>query len=482
MKDMGVRDEAGSSPFHQLLADLLEAKGVTLDVFGRILERVAIASPLGVSQAEIARGEMLARPTDLSPATVSRALPVLEEHGLVKSVGEVSSGGRHGTAWALHPDRYALIGIHIEHREGRVSGLTATLTRLDLSPVLAQEEFSKTFSRRPLSAPTVVAEIGELVERVRQSVVDSGRRILGVGIEIGGHVHDGRIRQAHNAGWDDVELAQQVADLTGLATVVENDINVRAVLQAYRHEFKERDFVMVAVLHEGVGGALVLDGRLNRGAGGVAGEIGHLFVDYESVGSGETDAHDTDNLNLRGFRSICSCGQIGHVETLAAPARILGELGAENLADVTASALADDDDRLTLEARTLRRAGTALGRGLVAIANIVNPARLVLVLPPELARPIPDRAGSAYLSAAEAALNMAFSTAADDARAHNQSLTVESLAKSDVAISGADAAGAFVLHSFIEAARGRRMVARAPRARTLQLDTGVRRNPVSTAS
>ena len=140
---------------------------------------------------------------------------------------------------------------------------------------------------------------------------------------------------------------------------------------------------------------------------------------------------------------------------MVTPERIRLELGTDDVAAAAEEQLVDVDERLTTAASVFRRAGTGLGRGLAALANIANPGRIHLILPPAFADALPGSAGSAYLAAAEAALNDAFSTAPRDARAGQARLTVTSLPVEKIAEDGANAAAACVLDAFIEHARGR---------------------------
>ena len=68
--------------FDALLADLRRESGLTDDVFGRVLFRVAVAAPEPVSQAQIARGEMMRGAVPIPTTTVSRAVAALESLGL----------------------------------------------------------------------------------------------------------------------------------------------------------------------------------------------------------------------------------------------------------------------------------------------------------------------------------------------------------------------------------------------------------------
>jgi len=77
-------------------------------------------------------------------------------------------------------------------------------------------------------------------------------------------------------GWHDVALAARVTDALGVPCVIDNDVNTAAL---HEHARRGVDLLYVAV-GTGIGGALVLGGALWRGAGGFAGELGHVSIDH----------------------------------------------------------------------------------------------------------------------------------------------------------------------------------------------------------
>ena len=112
-------------------------------------------------------------------------------------------------------------------------------------------------------------------------------RMFGVGIEVGSPVSNGEV-MPHPADGSrhPVRLAAALCRLFEADTsfgqpvpvLVENDVNALAVLAIHQIRYAEPDLVVVGVFDEGVGGGLVMDGRLRRGGNGRAMEIGHLPV------------------------------------------------------------------------------------------------------------------------------------------------------------------------------------------------------------
>jgi len=107
---------------------------------------------------------------------------------------------------------------------------------------------------------------------------------LGVGLpgfidSVNGIVHE----LTNVSGWDEVPLRQTLRDRTGLPTIIENDAKAMAYGECKYGAAKNCRFVLCITLGTGVGGALVLDGKVYRGAQLAAGEIGHTSIDYRGT-------------------------------------------------------------------------------------------------------------------------------------------------------------------------------------------------------
>jgi predicted NBD/HSP70 family sugar kinase len=225
--------------------------------------------------------------------------------------------------------------------------------------------------------------------------------------------------------------------------IVENDANALAVLAIHQVHYAEPDLVVVAVFDEGVGGGLVMDGRLRRGGNGRAMEIGHLIVGYPP---GQEEPHGSPPGPAGpGFSTPCTCGHFGHVDTLATPRRIRAMLGGARLDQLGSAGPGDPGFRQARE--IFAYAGAALGRALAHVSNTVNPSKIIAYLPAPLAEPQPGTAAAAYLSAVSQEVTPAFAAGTQD-----DYLTVRPLPAEpeDAALLGARAAAVCVLESFIE--------------------------------
>ncbi len=124
----------------------------------------------------------------------------------------------------------------------------------------------------------VVEAIAAAVDGMRAAV--RSRRVYGVGVGLAGVIDriSGVVRRATYFDWHDVDLAELLAERTGLPAVVENDVNSLAVSETWFGAGRGMADVAVVSIGRGVGLGMVLDGRLYRGAAGGAGEFGHTKV------------------------------------------------------------------------------------------------------------------------------------------------------------------------------------------------------------
>jgi glucokinase len=152
------------------------------------------------------------------------------------------------------------------------SGLVCEGRILEHGPIIDTQHFG--------SADAIIDGLVELIENFRKT--EPG--VVGVGIGLPGLIdsENGIVHQLTNvAGWKDVALRTVLRDRIGLPVTIENDANAMAYGEFKYGAAKGARHVVCITLGTGVGGALILDGRLYRGAQMGAGEIGHMSVDYK---------------------------------------------------------------------------------------------------------------------------------------------------------------------------------------------------------
>ncbi len=225
----------------------------------------------------------------------------------------------------------------------------------------------RVLARRQESVPTAdpaayFARCGALLDGCAAECGLGLEALAGVGVSLPA-MTDGRDRVfgSPSAGWGPFAVRPLLREALGPAaarTYIENDVNACARAEV-RFAHGGRDFVWMTV-STGIGGAVVADGRLVRGARGCAGELGHLKVEHERP-------------------RPCGCGGQGCLEAQASGTAI-GRLAREvGLGDVDAKCVEALARAGEPAARlVLAQAGRWLGRGLALAANLLNPGRIYI--------------------------------------------------------------------------------------------------------
>ncbi len=218
----------------------------------------------------------------------------------------------------------------------------------------------------------IVRRLAGVVEELSGRFLEPGERPRGIGIGSPGAIRhaEGVIVRAPNFdAWNDFELGRMLSGATGLPAFLDNDANVIALGEAvYGAGRGMRDFLCLT-LGSGLGGGLFLDGRVYRGADGMAGELGHIGVEPE------------------GFP--CNCGSRGCIEQYVAAVGLRNYVRRDRLfGDETDAALADPDlPRRLFEMamqghpqarRYYHDVGYYLAMGIGTFMNLLNVEAIVL--------------------------------------------------------------------------------------------------------
>jgi len=339
----------GRSPARQ---DALREHNLAL-----VLQHIAAGDP--VTRARIAAD------TGLTKTTVSSLVDDLVSARLVVELGPEARGeiGRPGSALTLDSSGYAGIGLEIN-----VDYIAVCLANL-----VGEVRYLRTRARdnRSQSPAKVLGRAVRMIRTALSRAEAAGLTVAGLAVAVPGPVETDRglLRLAPNLGWVDVPVAAILADrLAGhdLAVVVDNEANLAALGELWfggHHDLA--DFIHVSG-EIGVGGGVVLSEELFRGVRGFAGEIGHVVVQPDGP--------------------RCRCGARGCLEQVAGQEAILRAAGLTgavatsigqpggSVAELLARARAGDPGTL----RAVSEAGRALGIGLSATVNVVDPGTVVL--------------------------------------------------------------------------------------------------------
>ncbi len=206
----------------------------------------------------------------------------------------------------------------------------------------------------------------------------AGTKVDSVGIGIPGFVSADRstVLFVANLGWLRQPLGTQLEALLKMPVVVENDANAAAWGESRFGAGLARDNMVMVTIGTGIGGGIVMNGRLERGAHGVAAEFGHLLLvpGGRSCGCGKQgcwEQYGSGNALVRTARELAA-DQRQKAKTLLA----LGDGTPEGVQGLHITEAAGRGDEVALEA--FRTVGTYIGLGLANIATLLDPAEFVI--------------------------------------------------------------------------------------------------------
>jgi glucokinase len=223
------------------------------------------------------------------------------------------------------------------------------------------------------STDAIEQAIEELVRGLQRN-----HRIASVGVGAAGFVDKGRavVMFAPNLAWRDETLKADLEGRLGLPVVVENDANAAAWGEFEFGAGKDVDDLLLVTVGTGVGGGIVLDGELYRGAFGVAAEIGHLRVERNGrpCGCGNRgcwEQYASGSALVRGVREAVESSSLQAREMLV---RAGGDPAANTGPMISESAAAGD--RIAVE--QLEILGHWLGEGIASLVTVLDPAVAVI--------------------------------------------------------------------------------------------------------
>ncbi|MDH2426324.1 ROK family transcriptional regulator [Sphaerisporangium sp. TRM90804] len=310
----------------------------------------------------------IADATGLHRATVSSLMAELLDRGLVREVGieYVGAVGRPRRAVALDGSHVGVLGteINVDY---------AALYGTDLGGrVLVDRRVG--MDAMGMGPDRAIKELGRVARNAIEELVRAGATPAGVGVAVPGLVDvvRGAVAFAPNLGWRDVALTVRLRAEIGhvrVPVMADNDANL-AALAEYTGGIAAGTPDMVYLTGEvGVGGGIVVAGRLLRGADGFSGEVGHMPVDPTG--------------------SRCGCGRTGCWETKVGLAALVRSATPELAYGLGGAPSPDPEERVTQIARGLAEGdprahaavaevGRWLGLGGSILVNLFNPSVIVL--------------------------------------------------------------------------------------------------------
>lgn len=345
------------------------------DAGQRAMLRCLADEPKGLTAKQL--GDRL----EISQPSTSRALGRLLELGYIQRA-ERQSGhlGRPSHVYRIAPQRHVLLGIYIEDVTRQASHVWAEGVALDGERLFGTDELVEASSSGTVAVFAVVDTVERIVNDFKEKLAQPDSAILGVAVALGGHVENGVVKHSVNVTWSETNLQALLEQcLPGLSVWVQNDATV---LASARNPLNPREpgsrNLVVLINREGIGGGVYLDGRPWLGAAGAAGEIGHTPVPPDCACTPGATSTECPRYNRR-------CGHHGCLEGVATPSAIARTAGTQQLSDVI-QLLSDagDANRQRAAKDAVEQAGRAFGLALAGWANLLSPARVLVVGPLEL--------------------------------------------------------------------------------------------------
>lgn len=217
----------------------------------------------------------------------------------------------------------------------------------------------------------ILPDIAQAVKAKMSEKSIQAEQVIGIGLGTPGPVDRyGVVHKAVNLGWDFMNLEKELGDLTDLPVKAGNDANVAALGEMWKGGGAGYDDMVLVTLGTGVGGGIIINGKMLTGSNGAGGEIGHIHVE-------DAEAEE------------CNCGNKGCLEQYTSATGIVrlakrklaktdvpsvlrkGEVSAKAVFDAVKAgdALADE---------IAEEFGEYLGKGLAMIAGVSNPEIFVI--------------------------------------------------------------------------------------------------------
>ena len=264
-----------------------------------------------------------------------------------------------------------------ERREGAILGVDVGGTKLAVGHVVGREVVAS------VEHPTPLTSMGELIAALEAGVKELSERsgppiAIGIGIPSQIEFATGRVISSVNIPLEGIDLRHELTEHFGVPVVIDNDANCAALAEAQFVSDPPARFLVMLTLGTGVGGGVVIDGRIYRGATGLGAELGHSVI--------EKDGPECPGAcpNRGCLEALCSGTALGRDALALArekPDSPLGQAlaGEEKVTADTARstvALAQKGDRDSIA--LLERLGTWLGVGISNMINTFEPEFVVV--------------------------------------------------------------------------------------------------------
>ncbi len=297
--------------------------------------------------------------TGLSRSTIQLRIESLLELGLIAPISDaVSTGGRPSAQVALNPTARVVAAVDF-------GATQASLALTDLTGVILARTSSKM-----IIADGPETCLGWMVRTIRSELAALRLKevdLIAIGIGLPGPVEHSTGRPSNPPimpGWDDFDVPGFVNHHVKATVLVDNDVNIMA-LGEQKFAWPDVDNMIFLKASTGIGSGIISSGVLQRGAEGIAGDIGHVQI-------------------ARGHNVPCRCGNSGCLEAMAAGPALAHQLSLAGvefdgkqiavLGDVVAATKAGELAAI----QAVRQAGRDIGEVLTTCVSVLNPSVIAI--------------------------------------------------------------------------------------------------------
>jgi glucokinase-like ROK family protein len=299
--------------------------------------------------------------TSLTPTTITSLVDEFIKRGLVKEVGNVKGEiGRSRTLLSINNGAYYVLGIDLAR-----TSISCGVVDLVGNLLFTKRVTSDLTQNFPITLNTLKETIYSLLEELDPQIKE---KIIAIGVGSPGPLSPSRgviISPPNFTGWRDIPLKEIIEEEFKIPTFIENDAKACALGEKWFGCCKDIDNFVYFAVGTGVGAGIIINGEIYRGAGELAGELGHTTVDVNGP--------------------QCSCGNYGCLELYTSVGSLI-----KRIKEKSPSLLKEDPlETLSIFYRTAREGDIKaveilndycfwLGVGVVNAINIFSPQAVVL--------------------------------------------------------------------------------------------------------
>ncbi|MGX1159114.1 putative NBD/HSP70 family sugar kinase [Arthrobacter sp. SLBN-100] len=299
------------------------------------------------------RSELVAA-TGFARSTITARVEELLETGFIAPVGDATStGGRPPARVAFNPSARVVAA-------GDIGATHATVAVTDLAgTILAKAREQIQIADGPES---VLDRLTETISSLLSKLDRTPEDLIAVGIGLPGPVEHSTGKPSQPPimpGWNGFDVPHYVQRTFDVAVLVDNDVNIMA-LGERAVGWPETENMLFLKVATGIGSGIISSGKLQRGADGTAGDVGHIAIN-------------------RASGIVCRCGNIGCLEAIAgrpAVARSLRAAGVDVPHDSEVMALVRQGNLLA--SQVMRQAGRDIGEVMNMCVSLLNPSVIVI--------------------------------------------------------------------------------------------------------